>query len=58
MTDKLTFTIKEATAATGLGRTTLYSLIKAGELTAVKIGTRTLIRRTDLEKLIESKLAA
>lgn len=55
---KIAYTIKEAVAATGISRTTLYGLIKAGELTPVKIGARTLIRHTDLDALIESKLAA
>jgi excisionase family DNA binding protein len=58
MTTKLAYTIKEASAACGIGRTTIYGLIKAGELTPVKIGSRTLIRHPDLEALIERKLAA
>jgi excisionase family DNA binding protein len=58
MNTKISYTIKEATAACGISRTTLYGLIKAGELVTVKIGARTLIRRADLESLIERKLAA
>ena len=45
MTDKLSYTLKEAAAASGLGRTKLYELINSGELPLVKIGARTLIRR-------------
>lgn len=58
MNTKIAYTMKEATAASGISRTTMYGLIKAGELIPVKIGARTLIRRADLEALIESKLAA
>lgn len=55
---KIAYTMKEAVAASGIGRTTLYGLIKAGELTPVKIGVRTLICHDDLEALIERNLAA
>lgn len=58
MNTKIAYTMKEATAASGISRTTMYGLIKAGELIPVKIGARTLIRRADLEALIERKLAA
>lgn len=58
MITKISYTIKEASAACGLGRTTIYGLIKTGELATVKIGARTLIRYKDLEALIERKLAA
>ena len=58
MNNPIAYTIKQACAASGISRTTLYSLIKAGELTPVKIGVRTLIRHADLEALIERKLAA
>lgn len=58
MNTKIAYTIKDAVTACGISRTTIYGLIKAGELTPVKIGVRTLIRHTDLEALIERKLAA
>lgn len=58
MTDKISYTVNEAVKACGLGRTTIYELIKAGELKPAKIGTRTLILRSDLEGLIERKKAA
>lgn len=56
--DKLSYSINDAVEASGIGRTTLYELIKAGELKPVKIGSRTLIRRCDLEALLERRLAA
>jgi excisionase family DNA binding protein len=58
MTDKIAHTINEASAACGISRTTIYGLIKAGELTPVKIGARTLIAHADLEALIERKRVA
>lgn len=58
MTQKIAFTIKEATAATGLSRTTIYALIKAKELNPVKIGARTLLHSSDLEALLQRNRAA
>ena len=58
MSDKIAYTISEAMAASGLGRTTIYELIKQGELARVKVGSRTLIRRQDLAIMLERKLAA
>jgi excisionase family DNA binding protein len=56
VSEKIAYTIKEAAAASGIGRTTIYELIKCGELPLVKIGRRSLIRRPDLEGLLERKL--
>jgi excisionase family DNA binding protein len=58
VTEKISYSIREASTVSGIGRTKLYELIKGGELTPVKIGTRTLIRRCDLDALLERKLAA
>lgn len=58
MTTKIAYTMKETVAVSGISRTTLYGLMKAGELTPVKIGVRTLIRHKDLEELLQRKLAA
>lgn len=49
----LAYSIKEASRATSLGRTRLYQLIAAGQLEAVKIGSRTLIPARSLHKLLE-----
>lgn len=58
MNAKITYTMREATTVTGISRTTLYALIKAGELRPVKIGSRTLLRHADLEALIDRRQAA
>jgi len=56
MIEKLSYSINEASAVCGIGRTKLYDLINAGELPLVKIGTRTLLRRVDLEVMLERNL--
>ena len=56
VTEKLSYTIHEATAVAGIGRTKLYELVNAGELPLVKIGARSLIRRADLEALLARNL--
>ena len=52
----LAYTVADAVRVSGIGRTTLYSLMGQGRLPIVKIGNRTLIRRIDLENLLSSNL--
>lgn len=54
----LAYSIKDTIAVSGIGRTTLYQLIRAGELRPVKIGRRTLILRNDLEALLQRMATA
>ena len=42
-------TITEFCEATGLGRTNVYAMLKKGNLAAVKVGRRTLLRREDVD---------
>lgn len=51
-TDKLSYSVSEACAATSLGRTTLYGLIAAGRLKSIRVGGRTLIPAEGLRALI------
>jgi len=53
-TDKLAVSIWEAVALTGIGRSSIYKLIKQGRLTPRKVGRRTLILIEDLEDLVRS----
>jgi excisionase family DNA binding protein len=53
MTHKIALTIAEAAEAIGIGRTKLYELINAGELKRIKLGSRALIRLSDLEAMLE-----
>lgn len=45
--------ISETCQLLGISRWTVWRAIKAGELVAVKIGRRTIIKRIDLDKLFE-----
>lgn len=45
--------VGEAARFLGIGRSTVYGLLSDGDLTGVKIGSRTLIRRSDAEALVE-----
>lgn len=42
-------TIKEVCEATKLGRTYIYRILKSGDLKAIKVGRRTLVRKDDME---------
>jgi excisionase family DNA binding protein len=52
--EKLAFTIAEACAAIGIGKTSLYELINEGKLKAIKAAGRRLILRSDLEAYLLS----
>lgn len=53
--DRLLLRVREAAEILGLGRSTLFEVIAAGELPVVRIGRRGLrIRPTDLESWIDS----
>ncbi|MGY4467330.1 excisionase family DNA binding protein [Bradyrhizobium sp. LB9.1b] len=56
MENKLSLTIDEATKATGIGRTKIFALLKSGDLTAFKVGRRTLIRVDDLKCFMEGRV--
>lgn len=45
-------TITEATKMLKLNRTTLYTLIKKGEIPAIRLGSQWRIPKEELEKLI------
>ncbi len=50
--DAITYGLADASAVSGLSIRTLYNLNASGELPFVKVGARTLIRRSDLEQLL------
>ncbi|HEV2557220.1 MAG TPA: helix-turn-helix domain-containing protein [Microvirga sp.] len=58
MNEPLTYSIIEATKATGVGRSCLYEEIGKGRLRAVKRGRRTLILAEDLRAWLASLPAA
>lgn len=50
---RYTLSVQEAAAALCISRPTIYRLIARGELATFKLGSRTLILRTDLEALLD-----
>lgn len=55
--EKLAFSIREACAASSLGRTSIYAHIAAGRLKAVRLGGRTLIPAESLHALVSGEVA-
>lgn len=47
------FSISEATQMLGASRWTIYRLITNGKLKAAKLGSRTIIQKTDIDKLFK-----
>jgi predicted site-specific integrase-resolvase len=52
--NKIAVPIAEAVALSGISRSALYTLFKAGALTPRKRGKRTLILVSDLQRYIEN----
>jgi excisionase family DNA binding protein len=48
----LTFTVQAASELSGLGKTTLYALLRDGKLRRIKVGDRTLIGGDSLRALL------
>lgn len=46
--------LPDACQQLGIGRSTFYELIAAGEIRTVKIGRRTLVARDELERYVRS----
>lgn len=51
-TDKLAYTVEEAGRVIGVSRSTVFDMIRVGELLAKKLRGRTLITRTELQRVI------
>ena len=58
--DRFAYPVNDGCRAMGIGRTLCYELIRRGELQVVKIGGRTLIPRSEIERLtrVDSDVAA
>lgn len=46
------FSIEDIKGITGLGKTKIYEMLKDGNLKAKKIGTRTIVLKSDLETFL------
>lgn len=51
--EPISIRIAAAVKLTGIGRSTLYEMIKAGDIETVKIGRSTFIRYASLKRLFE-----
>jgi excisionase family DNA binding protein len=51
--ERLTYRVKEVCHVLGLGETKVWEMIREGYLPTVKLGGATLVRRADLDRLIE-----
>jgi excisionase family DNA binding protein len=47
--------VKEACRLTGIGRSKLYELMRAGEIGTFKVGAMTLIAMTELERFLAAQ---
>lgn len=54
-TTKLAYGVLEAAEALGVGKSTVWRLIEAGELATFRLGARRLIRRDVLEAFVDSR---
>ena len=52
------FSVDQAAAVLGIGRTNVYALMRDGKLRSVKVGGRRLIPRTALETFVAQLLDA
>ena len=50
---QLSYTVNQAAAQLGIGRTSIYELIKTGDLTPIKLRQRTLLRHDDLVAMLQ-----
>ena len=53
MTELKLLSIQAASTRLSLGRSTVYNLINKGELKTVNIGTRRLIKSTEIDRYIQ-----
>jgi len=49
----LAYSVKEACRVTSLGRSRIYQMIRAGDITVRKVGRRTLIPADALRRLVD-----
>jgi excisionase family DNA binding protein len=53
-TTQITCSVAEAQRLTGLGKTTIYSLLGDGKITSVRVGTKRLIHVDSLRRFLEA----
>jgi excisionase family DNA binding protein len=55
-TDRESFGIKDVAHALGIGRSTLYRHVYQGDVPAIRIGSRILIKRQTVERMLNGEL--
>lgn len=53
--DELAYSINRTAKVLGVGRTTIYKLIKSGQVDTLKIGSRTLITTDSITRLTQTR---
>ncbi|GGB51430.1 helix-turn-helix domain-containing protein [Blastomonas aquatica] len=53
--DELAYSINRTAKVLGVGRTTIYKLIKSGQVDTLKIGSRTLITTESITRLAQTR---
>ncbi len=53
--EPLAVSINDTVATLGVGRTTVYEMIKDGRLEAFKLGRRTLVKAESIRRLVEAQ---
>jgi len=51
--DIIATSVNDAAKALGIGRTSVYQLIREGRLEAIKLGRRTLIKAASIRRLVD-----
>jgi len=49
---RLTYTVEEAAEIVGVGRSTAYAAVRAGDIPSVRVGTRLLVPKCALERML------
>lgn len=55
MSDKLSYTVREAKAALGMGETNLRKQIRTGRIAVARVGRKYLIPRSEIEAWLRSE---
>jgi hypothetical protein len=56
--EPMAYSITETMVVLSLGRSSVYGLIKSGALVISKIGDRTLVHRSSIEKLLKDTIVS
>lgn len=52
MSEKICLNVREACVALSIGRSTFYEMVRAGRISTIKLGKKTLIARDELVRFV------